>query len=584
MMWQEAYRQANKRLLWGAVRFILPPDGYESNEKRLTILIYKKVMKIRMIIQCTAFLVWALGCMFSLSAQSIANSQQLRLNTLSGSDAIVRSYNSIVDVVCVYGHPSNMISLTGANLDRSIFLIHDYQNSEVVYIDTLPEGYVVNDMQFVGLKRKNSPVVDTLCCFCGTRTTVDGEGYWTVVPEGETSQYVVPTTTYGFVGFFLMGAALNPMGIDSIYYRDIERSLSLDKMVAYPEFRGAYCPNAAYDHNAVIDVIGLSDTAGLACFDRVKFYLPVQGSGSGVFWDNNMRLPNNADEVPVDIIQTSTRVVTVSILNGIDSLLWIRSNNKENYWYSGGMELSDTYYPIDMTHINFPFSAIPNQTKYLPPVKLCAMDGDCFSLSLGSRCSMDGFDYVNGLISFKFNAMSPSASLEGIYDKIHCELVDVSYLPISNSIATLYRDNDYRDYRVQVTSWEHGSYQYQYPGGYYLMSDRKGLSMDTRKLNNREYLHLVNRCNQSPYRISLDHQMHQQASIRCFDYFQLNLDPVSISRIIPQESSFGIVDRFQDDPIHFPSCSLPIRHETLNVSSTCKKTGTSSNVSTREEE
>lgn len=151
-------------------------------------------------------------------------------NSYEQLSSIVRNYDVTTNVIMQYGHFTSAGSQNVLR-DGSSFMIQNTTTGGITHIFDLPNGYQVNDVQFVTLRKIDGVTTQDFCVFCGTRTQLDDVIQTPTLP-GETPQYQYQYSKHGFAGFFAMNEALpvtigyvpdwNPMTIAMQFdYNDI---------------------------------------------------------------------------------------------------------------------------------------------------------------------------------------------------------------------------------------------------------------------------------------------------------------------------------------------------------------------------
>ena len=363
----------------------------------------------------------------------VTRAQLSRIDTLNypnpynAKTTLVRNYNENYNIIMSYGPRPNLILPLDTVKDQSFFYIENINTGVIIYLFSLPGGYKVNDIRFVTLRREENGGTTDFCCFCGTQTRIV-DGYWTAVIDDEPSYYVLVPQTYGFVGFFSMDDAINPTGSCTAKVRNIEKTSELWRMTCYAEDSGYYHPyQTAFRDNVVADVIGVPDTtAAPSCFCRVKFYPDYNGAS---LWVNNIRFNKYSQEIMRDIVGTESYVVTASENSGFDDTIRLRYNDKETELHVGGLELSDTYFPVELSS-TFLWGGTISTNTFIHPFKLCSLPNESFSLAFQGR-------YVTGLYTYRYSLATGISLINGTYEKGDHILRDLVYMPQSEMIAAL---------------------------------------------------------------------------------------------------------------------------------------------------
>lgn len=362
--------------------------------------------------------------------------------------SIVRSYNDSINVIMSYGHSSSQVLPEGQLGDKSTFILQDFKNNTLTRIVDLPGGYRVNDVRFVTLFKQNFLGSEDFCCFCGTRLKFEGIYYYPSMGN-EPIQYTLIFSQHGFAGFFSMEEALSPQTTHTAKVRDIVDVKSLDRMTCYTEGGGLYhnC-QTIYVNNAVLDIIGnVSDAlGGSSVFARVKFYPDYLGT---LFWDNNIRYNN--DETFSDITGINDHIVTVSYLNGIDTSIIIRSNDREDHQVDGGLELSPLIYQLNLNTILLGSYYVQSyDVHFMRPLKVCPLGGNEFSLAFLSH----GID--TSTFNFRYDLSSGLSLLDGIYLGRNSSIVDLDHIVGNNTTSMLFHYGMSRD-SVLFLDWNNST-------------------------------------------------------------------------------------------------------------------------------
>lgn len=375
-------------------------------------------------------------------------------NSYEQLSSIVRNYDVTTNVIMQYGHFTSAGSQNVLR-DGSSFMIQNTTTGGITHIFDLPNGYQVNDVQFVTLRKIDGVTTQDFCVFCGTRTQLDDVIQTPTLP-GETPQYQYQYSKHGFAGFFAMNEALSPSASFTAKVRDVEKTRELYKMVCYAEEHGTYYSHQnSFLDNAVLDIIGLDDTISApSCFCRARFY---PGYNGGIRWDNDMRY--NSNEVLTDIAMTDDYVVTSShSATGNDQ--WIRYSEKEDHWVTGGLQLNNYVYSIDSTlltihnHCNSSFNIYNLERP--GTAKICHTRHNGIELSY--RVKADGF---YGLLNCQYNYDNGTLQfLRGAYYKCLPSVYELIYMPRNNATAITYKESN-QD-MVTIISWERNNNCY-YP-------------------------------------------------------------------------------------------------------------------------
>ena len=130
-----------------------------------------------------------------------------------------------------------------------------------------------------------------------------------------------------------------------------------------------------------------------------------------------------------DIVGTESYVVTASENSGFDDTIRLRYNDKETELHVGGLELSDTYFPVELSS-TFLWGGTISTNTFIHPFKLCSLPNESFSLAFQGR-------YVTGLYTYRYSLATGISLINGTYEKGDHILRDLVYMPQSEMIAAL---------------------------------------------------------------------------------------------------------------------------------------------------
>lgn len=403
--------------------------------------------------------VFFIACLWPFGTMQAQNcmSQKGRLS-IQGRELIVRNYNSTHEVICGYGMAADVpINTNPIDWNRHAFLVRDLANDHVLLVDTLPWGCHVNDVQFVSLYNNLDGQWVDYCVFCGYWDST--YSYYTITPFKEPGLVTVHDTA-GLVGFFSMNAVLNAnVNTDSIVVHRVDWTKELYHLTAYRQYYGFYynqnaCPD--FDHNAVLDMVGLGDSllGWRPCFARAKFYPNCNGPAQ---WDNVVWTSNQTNEQPVDIIHTPSYGAIVSTLQGNDHELWLRWYPKDEY---PDLNPSLTHFPpadnvmaIDIHQIAYEdLSHLWDaSSSFKGTVRLHAVDDENCVVSLAAY-NIDFGIPERGLLSLFVNLAAQSVT-KCSWSRGDYTLLDVSaFTDTATSVAVVY-DNSQSLYKILMNNW-----------------------------------------------------------------------------------------------------------------------------------
>lgn len=489
-------------------------------------------------------------------------------------EVVVRNYNGTHEVSCGYSRPvGNYINQIDNPVDRDVFIIRDLSTGAITNIDTLPAGYHVRDIRFVSLYNNIEQRYEDLCVFCGDRMTIIG-GHWGFAPPGEPAPWIIEIDYSGFVGFFYMDAALNPSSYDTIYLRDIERTKSLSRMVAYNEYNGefnSYCGNV-YTSHPVLDIVGVpADSTGHpSCLARVKFYPSCNDT---ILWDNYINYPYYNDETIVDIAGTDHYIVTVSKKANDDKVIWVRYNQKETTYYNNGLPLTDTVFQFNLQTL-ICNESLPNDlslTHYIGNPRVSSLNGNYCVLSFFAVNNENDIYFYKGVFNIKIR-FPFRITTEGNYDKYSCSIIDVSNFPNENSSVTLSKE-DNNDYVIHTVRWNTTPFNL-YP--VYILNTGTNFkhSIDTyRNPSNTSYLHIGGSYQESNFRkwLLADHVFFTNLlNYDCFNQRIQYIPTAGIDFQIFTEKGF-VRKRFERNKLNYQMKKIPMRNITESVINQCIK-------------
>lgn len=495
-------------------------------------------------------------------AQTYTNSQIDTSTQVVGDSVIIRNYNDNYEVIAYRNVDSNSTNLiTGRILKYYSFMIRNISSGAISRIGILPEEYSVTDVQFVTLRSKlDTTLKTTFCCFCGNRTHIS-DGFWTI--DG---RYVTPTCDSGFVGFFSMPQAINPSSSYTIKLRNVENTKHLTKLTAYAEYHGRYynMDSCTYIDNAVLDVIGFpNDTLNKpSCLCRVKFY-PEYTNGS-IRWDNNIRTPLYTTEVVKDVIATNNYVITASMVDNDSSKIWLRCSIKETTLYSGGQQLNSNVFVIDMNTITGSNINTSSTARFSSPIRLCRISNNTFTISFYAKNNV--INGYSGLFTYLLSYDGTNLSvINGFYDKDPSRLIDVTYMPRDNAIASLIRTSSeanvihtihfaplsYKEFTLfmsrtcitSIATWHNSNNSYIISGG-----GRWGINKNLVLVEQRFG------ATSSNCLIKSNYNLQNCSSVLGYNYY-----------------AFPISYRYRHNPIKYPVTCIPFAPSTIGYNTICSQ-------------
>ena len=370
-------------------------------------------------------------------------------------ETVVRNFNDKYIIISDYGFDPDGPTPNEHVVNYTTFYIQNIESGVLTKLFKMPYGYDVHDVRFVYLRKDSiGTIIDSFCCFCGTKYRFIGEYYsHTIGNEPATIEYVFDSS--GFAGFFSMKdaieSALNPSQptTATAKVRAVEGTSALYRMTSYAEGPCHYFIGSAYYDNAVLDIIGVSsDTLGLkSCFSRAKFYPEYNNS---ILWDNNLRY-NNSNEILCDITSTDDYIVTASRFKNNRHDIFLRHSIKESSGcLYGGCELNNIINYLDWESLRIceinTFNA--NAIRFEDSLRLCHLTGENYALAIGITENS-----LTGILTFRFNRYDCYSSLFGRFEIGLNRLQELVYLKRPVITVALAFDEEYQNSTAKFNTW-----------------------------------------------------------------------------------------------------------------------------------
>ena len=540
-------------------------------------------------------LAWSLVAQGQPVAYNLQQSSVDELANVTGRNVIVRNYDNRYEVIAyVDGTAPEQNVVTDMATTSTSFLIRDMQSGQVKLLGTLPQGYVVSDVRFVRLGKRN-PTTDSadFCCFCGTHY---GEIVAEVQPWGKADGE--ENIQYGFAGFFSMAEAMAPQPTHSIKLRRVEHAYRLDRMVGYGEQKGMYYPNVGnpYIDNAVLDIVGEPEAnfGTASCLWRVKFYPECT---SGTRWDNSLRYSNDPTEVLVDIAKTENHIVTLSRFADKQTI-WVRHGQQETNSLGGQLNIASHYFVGDINNIVMHDAPLPqnSMTRYEGDMRLVLLGRDIYTTASGDTCRgsylamsfrtishRDDIDDIKGISTFLLRCDEETGGIfpicrerggesetrdwYGLYDKGDFQLKDLTFLGVNQSLAILSRDLFFDYDRMVLFDWPavgNGTSCIKF-----ISPDYTFHSLD-HTTNSADRILAGGILPHSPHLLTFLSQRHMSApsDLSCLDNETWTLLPISVPYTV-REVEFIIRDKFKDT---YRTLLIPFEPEIIRANNKCNKT------------
>ncbi len=362
-----------------------------------------------------AFLILSLLLPFRGQTQGYTSNSTHSYNSVNPTDkTIVRRWKNKALITVSHhdrGYRSHTFQLRSLNASTA---------SVVSLVRTMniygPIEDYINDMRISGDR----------CYFCGTRVSIERQGY--VIDLHGNEQWQVVYDTCAIMGYFDFDT--NLIADNNVYIYKIDKAKSAQRMLVYqPENTNL----------TAVELLCLHDTTGYGPTCLVEM---INQPADPHDWEYNLVTPQNQDEILTDVVQNEWAIITSSIFSDNASDIGFRAAKKASthaFSVQGGM--GDYLYKYNIGEYDTNCNSYGFRRLNGAKVRLCSrIDGFTAAVAATVNHDRDSFMvYVEDPILL-FDMYSPDVMLE--YQVVRAgkrlTLKDMAYIKPAGSLGLLY--------------------------------------------------------------------------------------------------------------------------------------------------